>query len=568
MKGKKTISLLLVLIMVALTVSTVFVGCTKGNDGSQTEVKDDENIYSLNQKFYNEASFREVPGVFDFLVDSLVMSGKSMISSQVSSFGTALFNSLLSQMGYDMRSAEQKQLDNISTKLDELQGTVSRGFENVLRNQIKIRNEDVMERLLTQLQEVSGPVSSLIKTMSILRDMEASGEYTAEELQPQMEKFAKDCGALKFSSLTPNKVWYSCKMLAENIIKPSKASGSVDLWTLYEETYGSLETWDYMTIEPRTEFISYLAFVVNGMAQLSQVAASYEISLLPEGDANIATVTDGVDQMVVAVNALNERFQNELSALNAVKKKHDDNRMITHRDRTVDSVGNIVITEGVTLSTRILPVTTGNSSSNYLCFDHDEGRRESSTSTQYDDYIYTLNSLSMEQVYATVFTEYENYCLSIGCSQYDYSTFSIKDYLAVCGFTCNKSEKENFLAAQGFYMTMTCFKANLSDGRSYYTNLMCAYDDFANHSPSFKEISMVLADCSFWTHAYTYSVTNMYDQWYLCFMEPDQKTICGTIDSVVISHGGSKQSVTTVYEKIWHGANKWSKERGDKVTID
>lgn len=566
-KLKRILCSFMAAILLCIGSSAVLVGCSCGGGETQSETEDNESIYSLNKNFYNDAKLGEWPGIFDFLTDSLIMSGKSMISSQVSSFGISLFNSLLTQMGYDMRSAEQKQLDNISNQLEELQGMVSQGFQNVMRNQIKIRNDEVMNDLLTQLQEVGGPVSALVKTMSIIAEMEVSGEYTEDRLQAQKVKFAEDCNDLKFSSLTQNQVWFSCKMLAENIKKPSKANVSVDLWTLYEDTYGSLETWDYMTVEPRTEFICYLAFIVNSMAQLSQVAASYKISLLPEGDVNINTITDGVDQMITAVNAVNELFQNKLNELKTIKEKHDDEHLITHRNRTVDSMGNIVVTEGVTLSTRLLPATTGNSASNYLCFDHDEGRRESSTSTQYDDYIYNLNSLDMSALYDTVCNEYENYCLSIGCNQYDYSTFTIKDYLAECGFTCEKSEKDNLVAAKGFYLTMTCFKANLSDGRSYYTNLMCAYYDFANHTPSFVDVSRVLADCSFWTHAYKYSVTNNYDQWFICFIQPDQKTICGTIDSIVISHGGSKQSVTTVYEKLWHGANKWSRDKGDKVTI-
>ncbi len=570
MKRKRLLCLFLSLVLLFLAIPASLAGC--GSENQSEQVATDENIYALNQRFYDDKSkaLSLWPGVFDYLLDAIKMSGKSMISAEISSLATSVLNGFLSEMGYDMRSVEQKQLDQISAQLTELQKTVEQGFETVKRNQIKIRNQNIMNDLLELLQQVD-EITSYIKGLSDLSARELAieenpDEYTEadkEQLSSEKTDFAKNCSELQFSVLSQNTLWDSCRIFAQRIATPYKADGSVDLWVLYEETYGSLETWDYMTVEPRTEFICYLAFLVNSMAELSKLAAAYKLEdATPSMET---TIKDGVEKMADAVNTLNEKFKTKIEELEAIKKKHDEDHTITHRDRSQDSVGNIVITDGVTLSTRLLPVTTGNSSYNYTCFDHDEGRRESSTSTQYDDYIYNLDCLDQSAIYATIFEEYENYCLCLGYKEYDYSSFTIKDYLATVGFTCRESEKENFLKTAGFYMTMACFRTS---GRSYYVTLMCAYNEFANHSPGFTDISQVYADCSVWTHAYSYSVTNNYDKWYLCFLEPDQKTIYGKVNSIVISHGGAPQAVSVIYDKIWHGANKCSRDKENITLLD
>lgn len=533
---------ILSLLLIALLSLTLSTSCKKTN-----EIYDDDKL-SFNEQFYNENTFKSGADIFNYLLDAIKLYGKTTISSTLTKVTMEELNLALGELGFDTRSVEEKKLDQISSQITKLQETIEKGFENVMRKQVQIHNETIMDELLSEIQEVSGPVSSLIKTLNIIAQKELSQEYSEADLKAEKEKFAEDCAELKFSKLTPNAVWYSCKMLAENIIKPSQANVTVNLWTLYEETYGALETWDYMMIEPRTNFIGYLAFIVNGLAELSKIAAEYKIEQLPENSSNIETIKDGVSQMVNAVNNLNEKFQSELLVLDSIKEKHDEKNIITHRDRTSDDEGNLIINEGISLSTRLLPVTTGNSLYNYVCYEENDAY-PSSTIFVYN-HNYNLNCTNQSTLYSMIIVEYEKYCLSLGYKNGNYTDFTIKDYLAKVGFMCRQSEKENFIKAEGFYSNM--IETRNGSGDNEITSFDCNYVDFYKHTNVSKTISQAKV---------SEKVMDDIDNWYLCFINADQTTLLGEVSILLWT------SRTNAFKNVWHGANNWNRYKGSMVTL-
>ena len=263
---KKITKLLCLLLAPALLAS--FVGCSHESDGEI--LADNGAVIEFHQSFYDEPKLEDSSGIWVYLTEALKLSGKTLISSTVSSLVQSGVSSLLTELGYDTRSIEQKQLDQIDTKLSELKGTVDQGFKNVMRKQVQIRNETAMNELLAKIDEVKDPVTVLLNTLNDLAKKELSGEYSEDELQQQRLTFAKSCDSLRFNKLSANTVWYSTRMLASAILSPYPTNSSLGLWDLYEDTFGALETWDYMTVQPRTEFICYLAFLINGLAQLSK----------------------------------------------------------------------------------------------------------------------------------------------------------------------------------------------------------------------------------------------------------------------------------------------------------
>ncbi len=545
MKIKRITYRILSLFLVAFLSLTLCTSCIKSEDNT---IYDDDKL-SFNGKFYNEEPLKSGADIFNYLLDVIKISGKTTISSVLSKLVMSELNTALVELGYDTRSIEEKKLDQISSQMTKLQEDIQQGFENVMRKQVQIRNETIMDKLLGEVQEVSGPVLSLVKTLNIISQKELSNEYSETELKAEKERLAQDCSELKFSSLTPNAVWYSCKMLAENIIKPSQANVTVNLWTLYEETYGALETWDYMMIEPRTNFMGYLAFIVNSLAELSKIAAEYKIEQLPENDANIETIKDGIEQMVNAVNNLNEKFQSELLILDGIKEKHDEKNIITHRDRTSDAEGNLIVKDGISLSTRLLPVTTGNSSYNYVCYE--ENDVYPSGMVFVFNYNYNLSCTNQTNLYSTIIVEYEKYCLSLGYKDGNYSDFTIKDYLATVGFMCRKNEKENFIKAKGFYSSMVETRTGGS-GNNEITSFDCNYVDFYKHTNVSKTVSQAKVSGK---------IMDDLDNWYLCFINVDQTTLLGEITPLYWT------SRTDAFKNIWHGANNWDRYKGSVVTL-
>ncbi len=561
MKSKKVM-----LSLLACSSLASFAGCAvqNVNPANATTITKDE--YSFNTSFAS-SKLKETNPVFDYLMDSIKTWGKSMISSGISSLIDLGINGLLGELGYDTRTIEQKKLDQIIDQLNELQNTVTQGLDIIIRQQVKIRNEAIMDNLLKIVDEVSGPITSSVRTLNLISQRELSGMYSLKVLQEERRTFAKKVDELKFSSLTPNAIWYSTKMLASSIMKPSKSS-SITLWDLYEDTYGAAETWDYLSITPRREFISYLAFLVNSMAELSKIAADYEVSLLPEGDVNIETIKDGVEQMVTTVNSLNEQFQTNLLALDAIEKKHDEEHIITHRDRNVTPTGEIVVKEGISVSTRLLPVTTNENEYNYISYDHNQGARYRDTGGGqyvYESYIYSLDCLNYQSLYSTIFDEYRIYNAMLGHD--NYIDYTIKDYLATVGFNC--LEEEYFAKAEGFYDKISVKSGSNSGGWvNNYSKLSVDYEDFKLQSTNSNTYSTVNSYQEWIWSSTSYSTSRDLDHYYLTFLEPDQKTILGDVVDTIITGYGKSRECSGMWQHHYRGEYYWGSDKGNKVTID
>lgn len=563
MKSKK-----LMLALLASSSLASFAGCAnQANLKVEAQEINVNDEYSFNSSYLDVKKLNETNPVFDYLTDAIKTWGKSMISKGMTSLIELGVNGLLSELGYDTRSIEQKKLDQIIDQLTELQNTVKQGLENIIRQQVKIRNQTIMDGLLSKVDEVSGPITSAVRTLNLISQRELSGMYPLKVLQEERRTFAKGVSELKFSSLTPNAIWYSTKMLATTIMKPSQTT-SISLWDLYEDTYGAAETWDYLSIGPRRQFISYLAFLVNSMAELSKVAADYEISLLPEGDVNIETIKDGVVQMVNTVNLLNEQFQTKLLDLDAIEKKHDTDHIITHRDRAVTDMGEIVVSEGISVSTRLMPLTTNENEYNYITFDHDQGARYKDMGGGqyvYESYVYSLNSTAYLPLYETIFEEYRSYNAMLGYT--NFTDFTIKDYLAVIGFNC--LEEEYYQRAEGFYDCIGKISGSRSGGwLNDYSHMVVAYEDFKTMSTNFDIYSTVdTYKAWIWSDA-SYTSSRDLDHYYLAFLEPDQKTLLGDVTTTVITgYGGSREN-SQIWKHHYRGEYKWGYDKGDKVIIN
>ncbi len=530
-----------------------------------------EKLLALNTSFYDEkTNFNADESAMDYLLEAIKMSGKSMISSVISSLATQGFNFLLKEMGYDTRSIEEQKLDKISSQLEVLQSTVSEGIKKIQRQAIQIRNENLMNGILQKLDEVRGPVSDSFIVLADISKKELEGTDTKESLDRQKETLAKKISNYKFTTLTANDIWYSTTLLAQSIMLPSQAAPSITLWTLYDDTFGALESWEYMMIKPRTEFIGYLAFLVNGLAELSKIAANYQISLLPEGDSNIKGIENGVNTMVEYVNNVNEKLQDELKKLDEIKKRHDEEHIMVHRDREIDDNGNIVITEGVKLSTRLLPVTVGNSEYNYVGYTHDNGGDyypggSAQDPGYYKDYVYLLNSASQYETQETIFYEYRQYNSSLGNE--DYTTFTIKDYLATIGFTSR--EKENFIKTEGFYVG-TAFIADYKGflpplDNTYSLNVV--FDDFRTQSINYVKYSSVTHHISSMSDPGTYTKELNMAHWYLAFLDVDQETLMGDVEKVIVDKFTYKSDGGEIWSNLYKGKYKWTNDPENKARL-
>lgn len=559
----KSVKMKAICLVLGAASATALAGCNN-NAGNKNE----DGISTIPELVvHNEASALSADegGSFaDGLIDILKMSGKSMVSGLITSLATTGVNALLKEMGFDTRSITEKKLDQLSAKMDELKELVATGYSNITRKIVEIHNKDVLDKVLAKIQDVRSPIVSEMATLVALSEKELDESYDKSKLAAEKETFYKGLDSLKFVTLSGNELWYAAENLATALIKPSESDGSLKLFDLYDETFGALETWDYMTIKPRTQFITYLAMLTNGLAELAKIQASYKASFLDEGDANRIAIETGLKNMATAVNALNEQFQKELLALDDIKKEHDENKLMVHRTRTSDSEGNLVIKKDDAISSRLFPATEAADEYNYLTFTHDEDNWFHDLhygQWDYATYIYKLNASEYIKIHQNIMSEYVSYAQSLGYT--NFTDYTVKDYLKDIGFVCY----ENWLytKAKGLYIDTYDRVYEGKDGFENSYNAMCTkYMSFETRKEEADIVDQVQTYTDYiWSSTeYNHSYGPGYGSTYLCFVRAGGDAFLGKVDTMTVDYVSTKRGRGNNWSRLFKGYYTWSQDRG------
>lgn len=540
---------------------------------------DNHNLIINNSKYFvtkNPAASTTGFNFVEMLTEGIQRGGANLIGAAVGGLGSVAFNSLLSGMGIDMRSNEEKQLDKISTQLDVIQKDLKQGISDIKRRVTQIRNENIMNDLLTKFATIQTPVAGKMATMIDIGKKELNDKYDKKELDKEKETFYQGLSDMKFDKLNGNNLWSETENLAKTVLTPYLANVSINLDDLYEETYGTIETWDYMTIAPRTKFIGYIGSLVNSLAQLANLKASYDMSKLKEGDSNLLDYKVGVNSMIKAVNDMNGAFKTKLEKLAAIQKKHDEQHLITHRERVIDKDGNLTIKDGRTVSSKLYAVTPGDNDRNLIAYDHDDknyingyyGGGYGACVPNYVNYIYTLDCTSNKDLYQAIFNEYNDYKAVVD------NKLTMKDYLYKVGFSCD--DKDLFDKAKGFYSRIDDNTYTGSEDNFWKTDkhneLRVRYYDFNN--TKFEESASAYSDTRLfkngWFSDYNYSgrKTDNFDNYYLVLVNEDQKTIEGKIVKTEVEHSLRREDEHgNYYNHHYRGHKKWTAGDNTKVVI-
>ncbi len=319
-----------------------------------------------------------------------------------------------------------------------------------------------------------------------------------------------------------------------------------------------------MTIKPRKQFISYLAMLVNGLAELAKIQASHKASAYDEGDANRLIIEQGVKDMASAVNALNEQFQAQLIELDNIQKDHDEGRHMIHRTRGSDGEGNLVITKDDAISTRLFPVTPGNSEYNYATFTTLEDNYFNDLhygQWDYGEFIYALDASEYARIGNTIVNEYAAYAKSLGYA--DFTTYTVKDYLKDIGFICY--EGDLYAKAKGFYSHVEDSTWTEKEGfQNDHNGLKAHYTSFIDRTSKTDLIDQVQTYTDYiWSSTETnYIKGEGLDSWYLCFIRADSQAFLGEVKRITINYVSSATSHSSIWNKLYKGHWTWSKDRG------
>lgn len=564
----------LVLAFGATTATGAVMANNNKNTQPETVLVNNLNTYTVGQtKFAGSVTTGGI-NFSSMITKGIQNGGGKLIGYALKSVSLVAFKAVMKSMGFDVRSKEQKSLDNIERELDTLQKNLTQGISDIKRTFVHIHNDDIMNGLLTVIGMCKTPVAGKMATMLDIARKEIDKNYDKAELKKEKNTFYKGLGDLNFTQLGGNKLWNQVQTLADTIMSPRVSNNKITLETLYEETYGNAETWDYMMVAPRRKFIGYVGSIVNSLATLASLKATYDMSQYKDGDSNIIDIETNVNAMIDSVNALNAKFKVELDKLSAIEKKHDEDHLITHRDLVVNADGSITYKEGRTVSTKLMAVTTEDNDDNYLSYTHDQKNMSKVINTGmgtktylWNNFIYTLDCTSNKDLYKTVFDEYKTYKGALEVAK----DFSVKDYLKAVGFTCDN--KDGFEKAKGFYSRID--NRYRDDGGWFTTtkhsDLRAYYYDF-NKTDKFEEtpgeISEVISKTGFLSSAkYSHQRGDQMGNYYLTFVEPDQQTISGKIARTDIENVLSDTGKGSYYNNHFKGHKKWTGTEKDPVKI-
>ena len=503
----------------------------------------------------------------------LQKGGTKLLSAGFKTLCKMSYIAILKDMGIDARPSEQKKLDKIQNEIKDIKNELQQGFKDIKRTFKHVRNEKILENVYAKLDAVQTPVLGKMGTMIELAKKEADPNVDLKELEAEKTRFLDGLGELTFTKLDNNKLWNQAERLAASISKPFGPESNLKLMDLYDDTYGQAETWDYMTIAPRRKFIGYVGSLANSLAYLAKIRASYEMSKFKEGDSNLRDYETGVIAMTKAVTNLNNELKAELDKLDAIEKKHDVDHLITHRDAVVDNNGNITYKEGRTLSTKLLAVTTADNDDNHLSYTHDEKNNSAIFGTGFEDkvhyyqnFIYTLDTTDNKDLYKTVFEDFNNYKKTVS------EKITMKDYLLKAGFSCDN--KNGFEKARGFYSRID---ATMRGSKGFWStedhsDLRAYYYDF-NNTSELKELPGEISDVKkrksnpFASYSYTYEKGDQADNYYLVFVNADQKTISGKVVPSVIENVQTDTNQGEFFKQHFKGRKKWTKGVTNTVNI-
>ncbi len=500
----------------------------------------------------------------DGLIDILKTSGKSLVSGVIVSLAKTGFNLLLNELGFDTRSVEEKKLDQLSAKVDELKAMIATSYTNITRKMVEIHNKDVLDGVLDKIQEVRTPIVSEMAGLVSISEKELDESYDKSKLLAEKETFYKGLDDVKFAKLSVNNLWNAAENLATSIMKPSQSDQNLKIFDLYDETFGALETWDYMTIKPRRQFITYLALIVNSLAELAKIQGSYKASFYVEGDANRIVIEKGLEAMASAVNELNGEFQKELLALDEIQKDHDQNRHMVHRTRTSDAEGNLIIKKDDAISTRLFPVNPGANEYNYVSFTTLENNYFNDLKYgqwDYGEFMYYLDASEYAKMANTIVTEYAQYAQSLGYT--DFAKYTVKDYLKDIGFVCYESDK--YSQAKGFYSKMDIASWTEREGfQNDHKGVKVNYVGFQNRKEESDLVDQVQTYTDYiWSSTdYNYYRGEGYNSWYLAFIRADSQAFLGSVKRMTIGYVNSATAHSKTWNMLQKGYYTWSEDRG------
>ncbi len=336
--------------------------------------------------------------------------------------GQLAVNTILTQLGIGQYATMIEGFEKIEKLCEKTQRQIKELDEKVQ----KLDDEKYMNNILNQVNTFRLNEANAIDAIGALIENE-NNKIDENKLNEYRDQVYNDLiNNIKFDADSAN-VQVAVQKLCENILTPNTSKDYVNIFDLYKNTLGTYQKWNYETLKPTREFITYISSVLLKGVLIANYDASYRIKGLDKDNPIRTAYQNRILDMTKAFNKVMGLFKNKLDELDNLEKDINTYNIIEYNYKG----------KNIKMFRYLAHINMYEKENNaMLLFNGRKGREKTYNSL--------ANLIANEDFYKLMFNDYNEIK---DLYKIDNNEFGFKDYVTTCGFNLG-TLKSN---VKGFY---------------------------------------------------------------------------------------------------------------------
>lgn len=433
----------------------------------------------------------------NYLLNLIKTKGADFLTGTVVPLlGGVAVNAILTELGIGQYATMIEGFEKIESLCIQTQKQIKELDEKIQ----KLDDEKYINNILNQVNTFKLNEANAIDAISELIKYENNNldEVTLNKYREEVyNNLIKD---IKFDADSTN-IEVAIQKLCENILKPNTSKEYVSIFDLYKNTLGTYQKWDYQSLKPTREFITYITSILLKGVLIATYDASYKIKGLEKDSPVRIAINNRINDMNEAFNDVMSLFKDKLIELDNLENKINTTNLIEYNYKD----------KKLTMYRKLAHLNVYNKENNAIFLLHEKENNK--------DYNSMEALHANENFYKIMFNDYNEvkdlYKLNI-------NDFTFKDYVVNCGFDLGNLNNN----VKGFY------RGALIEDESIATHYSKVdYYDFIipnknNRVTFFKTYidGNVLGELFFGSYDHVdQTIKEAFTYEYLCFVNKDMK---------------------------------------------
>ncbi len=255
-----------------------------------------------------------------YLVDLIKAKGCNFLTGSLpSTEGQSVVDTILAQLGIGHFTDAIVEFEKIEESCQQTQKQIKKLDEKTQKSD----DEKYMNDILNQVSAFKSNKADAIDEIGALIHGENNGTGEKEHGYNDLIKNIK-------SDVDGANIQAVVQKLCESISRPNASKDNVSIFDLYKNTLGTYQKWNYETLKPTREFITYISSILLKGILIANYDAAYGIKGLNENDSARIDYQSRISDMSKAFNEVMGVFKNKLDELDALEKDINTSHFIEY----------------------------------------------------------------------------------------------------------------------------------------------------------------------------------------------------------------------------------------------